>query len=116
MNIMQEHNDHPNDKWLDELLTQPPKIADEDFTAGITKLIEQQKKQRRLILGITYFLGLILIGVLTPWSDALPWLSAVSETVNAVGIKDGSLIGWQPIALVLMPFAFFWAFLQREFN
>ncbi len=30
--------------------------------------------------------------------------------------NEGSVTGWQPIALILVPFVFFWAFLNQEFN
>lgn len=120
MNIMND-NTLPNDGWpqdsdIDRLLSEAPDIADDDFSAGVTQLIDQGQKQRRLILGITYLLGFLVIGLITPWAHLQPLLISFSETVNGVGLKEGSITGWQPIALVLMPLAFFWAFLQREFS
>lgn len=112
MNIMQDNDD----QLLEQMLSDRPEIADDGFSAGVGRVLGKQKRQRRLILGLTYLFGFILVLLLTPWTSFTPWLDIFSDMIKAVNIREGLVADWKPFAIILTPIAFFCAFLQREFG
>ncbi len=112
MNIMQD----PNDQLLVQMLSEQPEIDDDGFSAVITHALEQKKKRRRLILGFTYLFGFLFVLAFTPWTNLTPWLDIFSGMMKDVNIRQGLVTSWKPFAVILIPIAFFLAFLQREFE
>ncbi|MCK5425624.1 MAG: hypothetical protein KAI89_09635 [Emcibacter sp.] len=112
MNIMQD----PNDQMLEQMLSEQPEIADDGFSAEIGHILDKRKENRRLILGLTYLFGFLIVLALTPWTNFTPWLDIFSGMLKDVTVLEGMTTAWKPFAIILIPIAFFLAFLQREFE